>query len=131
LVCDRLKITIFESVGVALHDGATASDQAVATVFPRMDLSAEYAVDESGNVTMPRLGVFPVVGQTFADLQFVRRSRFERTTGRTSDIQLAANIVLAHAEQLEANSSSQRRHIEDEQIAIARQAEHEVAPNAP
>jgi len=86
---DRLKITIFESVGVALHDDATDSDQAVATVFPRMDLSADYAVDESGNVSMPRLGVFPVVGQTFADLQVALKTRFERTMGRTSDIQLA------------------------------------------
>ena len=61
---DRLKITFFESLGVPLDEQRRASDHVVATVFPRMDLSAEYAVDEGGNVNIPKLGQFATAGRT-------------------------------------------------------------------
>jgi hypothetical protein len=44
---DRLKITFFESLGVTLEENST-KDHVVAAIFPRMDLSAEYTVDEGG-----------------------------------------------------------------------------------
>ena len=47
---DRLKITFFETLGVSLGDEAAKGDHLVATVFPRMDLSTEYMVDEAGAI---------------------------------------------------------------------------------
>jgi polysaccharide biosynthesis/export protein ExoF len=85
---DRLKINFFESIGVALNDNKAGADQ-VAAIFPRMDLSAEYAVDEGGSVNVPRLGAFPATGQTIAALQSALAASFERTIGRTSDVQVA------------------------------------------
>ncbi len=86
---DRLKITFFESLGVTLDDSGGNSDHVVATVFPRMDLSAEYAVDESGSVNIPKLGQFATTGQTITALQSDLAAAFERAIGRTSDVHVA------------------------------------------
>jgi exopolysaccharide production protein ExoF len=83
---DRLKITFFESLDISLDAGKAGADQVVATVFPRMDLSGEYAVDEGGNVNLPRLGAFPTTGQTIASLQGMLAAAFHRVLGRTSDV---------------------------------------------
>lgn len=86
---DRLKITFFESLGVPLDSSGGASDKVVATVFPRMDLSAEYAVDEGGSVNIPKLGQFTVTGRTIPDLQTELAAAFRRAMGRTSDVNVA------------------------------------------
>ncbi len=86
---DRLKITFFESLGVSLDDNGATSEHVVATVFPRMDLSAEYAVDDSGNVNIPKLGQFATEGRTIAALQSELAAAFTRGMGRTSDVHVA------------------------------------------
>jgi polysaccharide biosynthesis/export protein ExoF len=86
---DRLKITFFESLGVALDHSGSTQEHVVATVFPRMDLSAEYAVDESGSINIPKLGEFRTVGLTLTALQSKLADAFKRAIGRTSDVQIA------------------------------------------
>ena len=86
---DRLKITFFESLGVPLDSSSGASDKVVATVFPRMDLSAEYAVDEGGNVNIPKLGQFTITGRTIPDLQSELAAAFRHAMGRTSEVNVA------------------------------------------
>jgi protein involved in polysaccharide export with SLBB domain len=86
---DRLKITFFESMGIGLNDGGAASEHVVATVFPRMDLSAEYAVDEGGTVNIPKLGQFMTANQSIPAIQSELAAAFSRTIGRTSDVHVA------------------------------------------
>ena len=86
---DQLKITFFESFNVTLDDSGTHSDRAVSTVFPRMDLSGEYPVDEGGNVNIPKLGQFVVAGQTITALQTELAGSFKRVIGRPSDAHVA------------------------------------------
>jgi polysaccharide biosynthesis/export protein ExoF len=86
---DRLKITFLESLGVTLDDSDASSGHVVATVFPRMDLSAEYQVDESGSVNIPKLGLFATTGQTVTALQSDLAAAFARAIGRTSDVHVA------------------------------------------
>ncbi|HET7880243.1 MAG TPA: polysaccharide biosynthesis/export family protein [Acetobacteraceae bacterium] len=88
---DRLKITFLESLSLALDGAKTGTDQVVDTIFPRMDLSAEYLVDEDGNISVPRLGTFPAVGQPIAALQSALAAAFQRALGRSSDV--AATVV--------------------------------------
>jgi polysaccharide biosynthesis/export protein ExoF len=86
---DRLKITFFESLGVTLDDRGASSDHVVAAVFPRMDLSADYAVDDGGSVNIPKLGQFATAGQTITALQSELAAAFLRAIGRTSDVHVA------------------------------------------
>jgi protein involved in polysaccharide export with SLBB domain len=89
LIGDRLKITFYESLGVTLAERGGNPDQAVATIFPRMDLSAEYSLDESGNLAVPRLGQFKAAGQTITAVQSALAGAFERAFGRSSDVHAA------------------------------------------
>src|SRR5579875_3299029 len=66
---DRLKITFFETLAVQLDGGDTRSAQSVTEVFPRMDLSGDYPIDESGNVNIPKLGQIAAAGRTITGLQ--------------------------------------------------------------
>ena len=86
---DRLKITFYESLGVALGDGGNGHDQTIATIFPRMDLSAEYSVDEGGRLNIPRLGEFPAAGRPIAAVQSAMSTAFVAMTGRPADVQVA------------------------------------------
>jgi protein involved in polysaccharide export with SLBB domain len=85
---DRLKITFYESIGVALEGRQGGTDQAIATIFPRMDLSAEYSVDEGGSLAIPRLGQFAVAGQTITAVRSALAAAFEQAIGRPSDVHL-------------------------------------------
>jgi polysaccharide biosynthesis/export protein ExoF len=86
---DRLKVTFYESLGVTLAERGSSADQAVATIFPRMDLSGEYSLDEGGNVAIPKLGQFKAAGQTITSLQSALSAAFERAIGRSSDVHVA------------------------------------------
>jgi protein involved in polysaccharide export with SLBB domain len=86
---DHLKITFYESVGVKVANGKANSDRVVAAVFPRMDLSAEYEVDESGGVNIPKLGQVLATGQSIVALQSTLAAAFERAIGRSSDVHVA------------------------------------------
>jgi len=86
---DRLKITFFESLGVAVDDSSANADHLVAAVFPRMDLSGDYEVDEGGGVNIPKLGRLAVAGQDVAALQAGLAAAFERVIGRKSDVHVA------------------------------------------
>jgi protein involved in polysaccharide export with SLBB domain len=85
---DRLKVTFFESLDVALDQSGISPD-GVAAVFPRMDLSAEYTVSESGTLDLPKLGQFTTTGRTVPALQADLAAAFRRTIGRTSDVHVA------------------------------------------
>jgi len=82
---DRLKITFFESAGVALASG-DANSSLVPVVFPRMDLTGEYAVDEKGRLDIPKLGQVVAAGKSITALQSELGRAFERAMGRTSDV---------------------------------------------
>jgi protein involved in polysaccharide export with SLBB domain len=86
---DRLKITFYESIGVALEERRAGPSQTIAAIFPRMDLSAEYSVDEGGSLAIPRLGRFAVAGQTVTAVQAALSAAFEQTIGRSADVHLA------------------------------------------
>ena len=85
---DRLKITFFETVGVSLDTGGDKA-AARATVFPRMDLSGEFVVDEGGVVDIPKLG--PVVASqlTVLELQAQLAESFRHQLGRPGDVHVA------------------------------------------
>lgn len=83
---DRLKITFYESVGVKVDSSNASSDRVVAAVFPRMDLSAEYEVNESGSVNIPKLGQIFATGQSIVALQSELAAAFQRAIGRSSDV---------------------------------------------
>jgi protein involved in polysaccharide export with SLBB domain len=87
---DRLKITFFESVGVDLGGTARGPEsQALNAVFPRMDLSGEYVVDEAGGVDVPRLGRLAAAGQGVAAFEAQLAEAFQRALGRPSDVHIA------------------------------------------
>lgn len=87
---DRLKVTFFETLDVPLDaNGSTAPQRTISTVFPRMDLSGEYAVDENGAVNIPKLGQFISAGQAIPALQLSLAAAFNRAIGRTSDVHVA------------------------------------------
>jgi exopolysaccharide production protein ExoF len=83
---DRLKVAFLESVGVTLSDSGSQADSVVAAVFPRMDLTGEYVVDEDGSLNIPKLGQFATTGQTIKALQSELAAAFQRAIGRTSDV---------------------------------------------
>ena len=86
---DRLKITFFESVGVAVGVPGAGNDGVVATMFPRMDISADYPVDENGTLAIPKLGRFAVAGQSITRLQATLTASFRQAMGRAADVQIA------------------------------------------
>lgn len=86
---DRLKITFFESLSVAIDGSKALSGETVTTIFPRLDLSAEYAVDEGGAVNIPRFGQFMVAGQSMTAVQTALATAFWQATGRNSDVHIA------------------------------------------
>ena len=86
---DRLKITFFESLPVSLSPEDTDPNHGTAEIYPRMDLSAEYAVDEGGSLNIPKLGSFTTTGQTITGLQSTLSQAFKRAIGRTSDVRVA------------------------------------------
>ena len=86
---DRLKITFFETGGVNLAGGEANSDGVVAVVFPRMDLSAEYTVDDSGGLDIPKLGRVAASGKPATALESELARAFQRAVGRTSDVHVA------------------------------------------
>jgi exopolysaccharide production protein ExoF len=87
---DRLKITFFESVGVDLGGRSSVPDSlALNAIFPRMDLSGEYVVDEAGGVDIPRLGRLAAAGQGVGALETQLANAFRRALGRPSDVHIA------------------------------------------
>jgi polysaccharide biosynthesis/export protein ExoF len=86
---DRLKITFFESVGVAVGGPGGGNDGIVTTVFPRMDISAVYPVEENGTLAIPKLGRFAVAGQPITSLQATLTASFRQAMGRAADVQVA------------------------------------------
>jgi protein involved in polysaccharide export with SLBB domain len=86
---DQLKVTFFESLGVNLGDNGGGAEHDVAAVFPRMDLSGDYALDEGGSVNIPKLGQFAASGKTITALQSELASAFVHAIGRVSDVHIA------------------------------------------
>ena len=86
---DRLKVTFLETVSVPVGHGSSRSDNVVATIFPRADLSADLIVDEEGSVAVPKLGQFSAVGHTVPELQVTLTEAFKRSFGRPCDVEVA------------------------------------------
>lgn len=85
---DRLKVTFFERVALpADAEGLTPARPMIA-VFPRMDLSGDYAIDDGGALSLPRLGTFAAAGRAAAELQAELAAAFERSLGRGSDVRI-------------------------------------------
>ncbi len=87
---DLLKVTFFESFSVSLGDPARKPDtQAINAIYPRMDLSGDYQVDEAGGVDVPRLGRFAAAGQGAGALEAQLAAIFRRLLGRPIDVHVA------------------------------------------
>ncbi len=86
---DRVKVTFYESLGVSVEGPPGSGDHAIATIFPRMDLSAEYSVDEGGNLILPKLGQFKAVSEPVTAVQAALSAAFRRAIGRSADVQVA------------------------------------------
>ncbi len=91
---DRLKITFFELIDVPAGGNAAPRDAAIAaaaltTFYQRMDLSGEYAIDQDGAVSFPRLGRFEIKGFGLHELQSELAFAFARVMGRTADVSVA------------------------------------------
>lgn len=86
---DRLKITFFETLQVSLDTNSKAEADAIATAFPRMDLSGEYTVDEAGRVNIPVLGQFVVANESIPTLQSKLAAAFAHSIGRAGNAHVA------------------------------------------
>ena len=86
---DRLKITFFETLQVLLGPNGTPEANAIATAFPRTDLSGEYTVDEAGRVNIPVLGQFVAANETVPALQSKLAATFGYSIGRAGDAHVA------------------------------------------
>lgn len=87
---DRLKVSFFESISLVLGD--TAKEQGVpspVTIFPRMDLTGEYVVDETGGLDIPRLGWRAVAGQGVSALESELAVVFKHAFGRPGTVHIA------------------------------------------
>lgn len=85
---DQLKISFFETLGVALAaPGGTV--QQVATIYPRMDLSGDYGVDADGLLAIPRIGTFNAANLPTVQLQSAMQAAFKRAFDRPIDVQIA------------------------------------------
>ena len=90
---DRLKITFHEMIDVPsgnpLGRAGTGADSMLRTFYQRMDLSAEYIIDEDGIVSLPRLGKFSAAGLLPRDLEAQLTTAFTRKIGRPADVNIA------------------------------------------
>jgi protein involved in polysaccharide export with SLBB domain len=89
---DRLQISFYETLDVAYGDkSATAdiSDQVRHTFFQRIDLSAEYVINDSGNIMIPLLGWIKTEGHSIRTLRETIMGQFERVMGRQGDVSIA------------------------------------------
>jgi protein involved in polysaccharide export with SLBB domain len=90
---DRLKITFHEMIDVPtgnpLARAGTGADSMLRTFYQRMDLSAEYMIDEDGIVSLPRLGKFSAAGLLPRDLEAQLTTAFTRKIGRPADVNIA------------------------------------------
>jgi len=84
---DRLAVTFYESFGIALE--SRDAGRPVTTIYPRVDLSADYVIDEDGLVTIPRLGTFAVAGMGLGAAQSALQDAFHRVFGRSGDVRIA------------------------------------------
>lgn len=85
---DKLKITFFERINLAVDPGGSASLRTTTAVFPRMDLSGDYAIDEGGALNLPRLGVFMAADRTETEVQAELATAFQQSLGRAIDVRI-------------------------------------------
>ena len=84
---DRLKITFFESLDVGSRPVAGERDTvALQTFYQRMDLTGEYAVDQDGAISFPKLGRFTLEGRSLQEVQSELAVAFTRSMGRPADV---------------------------------------------
>lgn len=86
---DRLKITFLETVSVVVDGTADNQGGIATTVFPRIDLSGDFLVDERGGIDVPKLGRFSASQRTMTDLQSQLAESFHRLLGRPGDVHIA------------------------------------------
>ena len=56
-------------------------DEVLVRIWGKAELSASGTVDRGGKLALPKVGVFPVAGKSFADLQKDLKARYDRIFG--------------------------------------------------
>lgn len=92
VVGDRVKISFFELLDVPDPAPASGKDGGARdnlhTFYQRMDLTGEYAVQQDGSVTLPRLGTTAFAGRSIADVQEDLKAQYERQMGRAATVSI-------------------------------------------
>ena len=87
---DRLKISFFENISVSLGDPARAQEAPeLGAIFPRMDLSGEYVVDDAGGLDIPRLARSTPLGLGDDTLKAQLGEAFERAFGLPCNVHVS------------------------------------------
>ncbi len=93
-VGDRLKITVYEIIETA--DRPPGEDIApggesppIQTAYPRLDLTGEYTIDPSGQLTLPLIGTLTAADETVEAFRTALDEAFARTFRRRSSLVIA------------------------------------------
>jgi exopolysaccharide production protein ExoF len=87
---DKLKISFYETidVGAVKQNGRDGGEPqgALRTFYQRMDLSADYTVEQDGAISIPLLGRFEVEGRALDDVRADLAVSFTAVIGRSANI---------------------------------------------
>ncbi|HEX3865088.1 MAG TPA: polysaccharide biosynthesis/export family protein [Stellaceae bacterium] len=86
---DRLKVAFFETGGVDLGTSEGNTDQTITVVFPRMDLSGEFTVDDAGSLDVPKLGQVVAAGKSLTALGADLATLYQRVMHRATDVHIS------------------------------------------
>lgn len=84
---DRLKVTFYESLGFTVD--VAGPERPVTTIFPRLDLSAEYVLDAHGLIAVPKLGPMHLAGMQLGAATTALEAAFRRAFGRPAEVRIA------------------------------------------
>jgi polysaccharide biosynthesis/export protein ExoF len=90
-VGDLLKISVHEMIDISGGGpaGPSGSSAVLHTFYQRMDLSGEYAIDQEGVVSLPRLGKFLAAGMLPRAFEAQLTAAFARAGGRGGEVGVA------------------------------------------
>ncbi|MCB1505167.1 MAG: SLBB domain-containing protein [Hyphomicrobiaceae bacterium] len=90
---DKIKITFFETLPIALRGAGGAEVSGAEASFPRSDMSGEFVVDADGGVLIARIGRVEVAGHSLNSVRCTLAPRFEAVIGRK-----AAEVSVSYVE---------------------------------
>jgi len=83
VVGDKLKLAFYERVEVEEDKwGRSSSTSALRGILQRPELSGEYLVQEDGTISVPLLGLVPVLNHSAQQVQEALAEKFEQLLGR-------------------------------------------------